>query len=226
MLCLALDASGPAASAAVVRDGSMIAERVLVREKAHASMLAPMAKGVMEDAGASIEDMAVIACVAGPGSFTGVRIGVALAQGIALTAGKPCCAVNALEALAYPHRFDRRLICAILDARVGQVYGAAFAHGQRLLEDVALPLEEYVGRIRPLGESYLFVGDGTHIHGQALSAALGAAADIDATRMLRASDAAFLALSAQEKWEHAAALRPLYLRAPQAERERMARLDG
>ena len=223
MLCLAVDASGPAASAALVRDGALLAERVLVREKAHASELAPMTWGVLKDALLSVDDVDVVACVIGPGSFTGVRIGVALAQGIALAADKPCCAVDALEALALPYRNVGVTVCPVLDARAGQVYGAPFRRGARQMEDVAEPLEAYADRVRFFGGPYLIVGDGARVHGDRLAALLGEDAGCDDTRVLRASDAALIALSRRDAWIHPAALRPLYLRAPQAERERMAR---
>ena len=177
-----------------------------------------------------LQDMDAFAAVTGPGSFTGVRIGVATAKGLAEACGKLCIAVDALEALAENGRFFDGVVCTILDARAGQVYGAAFRVGEktkRLLEDEALKLTEFLDRIETFGGPYLFVGDGIAAHRSVIEERLGERCRFhgQAQASLRPGCAVQLAERKMQAGEVLSpdALLPLYLRAPQAERERLAK---
>ena len=228
---LAIDTSGPVAGCAVLKGGRIVHQIAMNHGLTHSETIMPAVDAALEAAGLSCGDVDVFAAVAGPGSFTGVRIGVCAAKGLAHAVGKPCCAVHALEALAMNFVGFDGLCCPILDARRGQVYCAAFdtASGlpARALEDAAEPLADFLMRL-PGDRRLVFVGDGVPVHAQTITEALGERALIAPANLrdLRADAACVLAATRPETWVDAAALRPIYLRAPQAERERKKRVES
>ena len=227
---LAIDTSGPVAGCAVLMGGKIAHLTAMNHGLTHSETIMPAVDAALSGAGIGCGDVDVFAAVAGPGSFTGVRIGVCAAKGLAHAVGKPCAAVHALEALAMNFYGFDGLCCPILDARRGQVYCAAFdmAGGMpvRALEDAAQPLQAFLERL-PDDRRLIFVGDGVPVHGEAVRAALGPRAMIapENLRDLRADAACLLAASRPETWAEAARLRPIYLRAPQAERNRRAAMQ-
>ena len=228
---LAIDTSGPVAGCALLREGRIAHLAVMNHGLTHSETIMPAVDAALQAAGLSCRDVDVFAAVAGPGSFTGVRIGVCAAKGLAHAAGKPCARVHALEALAMNFYGFDGLCCPILDARRGQVYCAAFdmSRGmpQRALEDAAQPLQEFLARL-PGDRRLVFVGDGVPVHAEAVKQALGERALIapENLRDLRADAACLLAAARPDTWVPAAQLRPIYLRAPQAERERKKRAES
>jgi tRNA threonylcarbamoyladenosine biosynthesis protein TsaB len=223
MVLLTLDASSSTASACVTRDDRVLYEGYLNNGLTHSSFLMPMAENAMKYAGVEIGEIDAFGCVVGPGSFTGVRIGVATVMGLA--GDKPCAPVDGLEALAAQAGEFDGLVCPILDARAGQVYAAAFDGGRREMEDQPVKLEALLENLAATGRRCLFVGDGATAHEERLRKVSFAVVAPPALRGLRASFAAALAAARPETWVSADRLRPLYLRAPQAERERAARLQ-
>lgn len=229
MTILGIDTSGPAAGVSVWKDGkprhSMTADVGLT----HSETLMPMVDQALSAAGLSVEDVELIACVAGPGSFTGVRIGVCAAKGFALARDIPCARIDALEALAAgAYGFDGE-ICPILDARRGQVYCARFRFFEgalpvRLAEDMAMKLTDFLAGL-PREGRLLFTGDGVAAHGANIGRALGARALIAKPHLslLRADAACYLAEMNPALRVPGEILEPIYLRKPQAERERAAR---
>ena len=221
MLMLSLDASSQAATAALLTDGAVLCEYTQNQPKTQSVKLLPMIEQMLADCALSLSDVDVFACGVGPGSFTGVRIGVATARGFAKTLDKPCVAVDALECMAAGAGEFNGIICPIQDARAGQVYGAAFAAGgacpDRLMEDLPLKLEEYVETIQTFGDRFLFLGDGMPVHRAKLEKLLGDAAVFAQPQLafLRPASAAYLASLAEETVDYLA-LEPLYLRAPNA----------
>ena len=212
---------------AILSDGAIVYEAATVNRMTHSVNLLPMIDTALQSAGMTIAEMDRLAVVSGPGSFTGVRIGVSTLKGLAHGAsrngedGKPCVAVDALEAMAAGAGEFRGIICPIQDARAGQVYGAAFTCGTprpgRLMPDTPMKLEDYVARIRTYGERFLFVGDGMPVHREKLAALLGDAA-VDAQPQLaylRPSSVAYLAAQETETVDYRQ-LMPMYLRAPNA----------
>ena len=170
----------------------------------------------------------MLGAVVGPGSFTGVRIGVSTVKALAHAAGKPCVAVDALEALAANVTAFDGVVCPILDARAQQVYGAMFKDGKRVLEDVVEKLALFLDRVEATGEAALFLGDGAPGFEAAIRERLGDKAHFVKPQHngLRAGSACAVAKERLENGEAALdyiTLLPLYLRAPQAERERAAR---
>ncbi len=225
MILLAMDTSGPSLSIAVFEDGILRYEAVQQNGLTHSQTLMPMVEQALQAVQAQAADLDMIAVADGPGSFTGVRIGVAAAKGLARAAGIPCLGVDALEALAYGTGDSHAVVCPIRDARAKQVYGAAFRGGQRLMDDCVLLLQEYLAAASTLGDVLLFTGDGVAPHQEAIKEQLGARARFAPPHLLllKAGAVGALALTRLDKAVPGADLVPRYLRAPQAERERMAR---
>lgn len=225
MTILALDTSGPVCSVAVMADGILRYEARAVNQLTHSRNLLPMVEEALDKAGMRVEDLGLVAAVVGPGSFTGVRIGVATAQGIARGRGIHCLAVNALEAMATSLMNRDICICPIRDARAMQVYGAVFRDGHRLMEDMALSLEEYLDRVTPLEGRLLFVGDGVAPCREGIARRLGERAVFAPAHLVLpgAGAAAALASFRADEAVPPGEMKPLYLRAPQAERLRAQR---
>ena len=230
MLILGIESSAKAASAALCRDGELIAQYYQCAGLTHSRTLLPMAEELLHGTDTALGDLDGVAVAVGPGSFTGVRIGVATVKGLALGADKPCVGVSTLEAMAWGARALGGLLCCVMDARAGQVYNALFAVEdgvpQRLCRDRALKLTE-------LGEEigrtpYFLVGDGAdlcyntlkekcpglHLAPPELRYATGYGVAAAALPLLRTGKTC----SPQD-------LDAFYLRRPQAERERLKRLS-
>ena len=221
MNILAIDTSDPVCGVAVMKAGAIVYEASATNRMTHSVNLLPMIDAACQSAGLGIADMDRIAVVSGPGSFTGVRIGVSTVKGLAHAHKTPCVAVDALEAMAAGAGAFSGVICPIQDARAGQVYGAAFTHGEtrpeRLLPDAPMKLEEYIAAIQSIGDRFLFLGDGMPVHREKLAKLLGDAAvfAMPHQAFLRPASAAYLASLAENTVDYLA-LEPLYLRAPNA----------
>ncbi len=221
MNVLAIDTSGPVAGVAVIKEDKLAYEAIAINKLTHSVNLMPMVEQGLNNAGLATTEIGFVACVVGPGSFTGVRIGVSAAKALAHGLNIPCVGVNALEALAqFPFE---GIVCPILDAKANQVYGAAFKEGLRLMEDKALKLNEYLEKLQAFGDRFLFLGDGAETYEAPILATLKEKAMFLPPHLnhLRPGAVAWLSLK-QEKSDYLQ-LEPLYLRAPQAERERVAR---
>ena len=225
MNILMIDTSGSACGVAIAQAGKIVCELQLTSGRTHSQRVMPMVDTALEMCELTPSDIDVFGAVVGPGSFTGVRIGVSTVKALAQATGKPCLGVDALEALAYGACGFVGTIAPLFDARRSQVYAAAFAGGAefaRLQDDVAAPLDEFV-RGLPQGE-VLFLGDGADA-GRARIAELRPGARFAPAHMNfpRAAAVCALAQAHPERAVDYLALKPLYLRAPQAERERLAK---
>ena len=228
MNIVALDTSGPAASCAVMKDGAIVALTMMNHGLTHSETIMPALDNAMRGAGMTCEQVDAFVAVAGPGSFTGVRIGVCAVKGLAHAWNKPCARVDALEALAMNYCGFDGLACPILDARRSQVYCAAFdmKNGlpERIMDDAAMDITAFVESL-PKERRIVFLGDGLRVHTQTLlemrNDALIASANL---RDIHADAACVLAAAHPEDWMEARLLTPIYLRAPQAERERDRRM--
>ena len=230
MNILAVDTSGPVCGTAILQDDRVLAEYTTQNQLTHSVNLMTMIDTQLRVSGLTLQDMDRIACVTGPGSFTGVRIGVSTAKGLAHGAGKPCMAVDALEAMAMNALFFDGLICPIQDARAGQVYGAAFLPGTRPLrcmEDHPVKIELYADELESLckekamNAKYLFLGDGMPVHRAYLKERLKDRAVFAPPHLsfIRPSAAAVLGAMSEETLTYTE-LMPLYLREASAERNR------
>ena len=233
MNLLAVDTSGPVAGVAVLRDGAIAYEAAAVNHLTHSANLMPMIEEALSRAGLDIADIDLYAAVTGPGSFTGVRIGVSAVKGMAHGAGKPCVGVDALEALAASLCLSDALLCPLQDARAGQVYAAAFLPGlppRRVLPNMAEKLDVFLDQALAAAEGrpLCFMGDGVAPHQQAIRDRLGERAVFTPAhlRYLRPASVAMLAALHADDAVDYLTLMPVYLRAPQAERERARRLGG
>lgn len=230
MNILMIDTSGPACGVAIAREGRLVCDMQLVSGRTHSQRVMPMVEAALAMSDMGVSDIDVFGAVTGPGSFTGVRIGVSSVKALAHAADKPCVGVDALHALAANIQAFDGVVCPILDARAQQVYGAMFRAGdvpQRLCGDEAMPLTAFLDRVEATDERALFLGDGVAAMRGTIEARLGGRAQFAAPQHmnLRAGSACAIAMRLAEQGETTDYLHllPLYLRAPQAERERAAR---
>ena len=231
MKILSLETSAKACSAAVTDDGAVLASAFQNAGLTHSRSLMPMVEAMLKNASLTLADMDAVAVARGPGSFTGIRIGVAAAKGLAFAGEKPVIGVSTLEAMAQQCAcLGGRIVCA-MDARRGQIYNAVFRAEDsvltRLSEDRAIALPELTAELAGSDEPITVVGDGAALCLQALEAAglpcrpappqliAQSAVGVGLTAQRLSADPAEL-LSAQ-------ALTPFYLRPPQAQtlRERL-----
>ncbi|MDO5022175.1 MAG: tRNA (adenosine(37)-N6)-threonylcarbamoyltransferase complex dimerization subunit type 1 TsaB [Eubacteriales bacterium] len=221
MKILCVDTSGPTCSLAIADEQRLLYESFVLNKLTHSVNLMPMIEEAFEKSSLSVSDVDYFAAVTGPGSFTGVRIGVSAVKAMAHAKNKPCIAVNALDAYAYGFLSSDKIICSIRDARNKQVYTALYKDGQRLTDYKALTLKELFSLIESYNEDCIFVGDGTAPYREDIinnfkDKALIAPLQLNA---LRASYAAAIALKHTDEAVSPEELLPFYLRKPQAERE-------
>ena len=231
MKILALETSAVTASAAVTEDERLLAQSFQNSGLTHSATLMPMVSDLLKNTGLALKDMDVIAVAAGPGSFTGVRIGVAAAKGLAWPEDKPCAPCSTLESMAWQCAHVGGEICAAMDARRNQVYCARFrAEGGaliRLTEDRAMGLDELAAEVRAAAAPQTLVGDGAQLvraalKGQGLPCALMPPHLLYQTAWGVARCA--LRMAREGQLVSAAAMAPSYHRLSQAERERLERM--
>ena len=227
MLTLAFESSARAASVALCRDGALLSQYSQCSALTHSRTLLPMAEDLLKNAEFSMADIDLFAVAHGPGSFTGIRIGVSTVKGLAWALEKPCVGVSTLEAMAWHGLAAGGLICPVMDARRSQVYNALFhitdGRPQRLTPDRPIALAELAEELRALDEPVFLVGDGTALAESYLKQqGLPFRA---APENLLWQSAWGVAMAAADKTPGTADdLLPVYLRLSQAERERQARL--
>ena len=229
MKILALESSAKAASCAVLADGVPLASAWQSTGLTHSRTLLPMVQDMLHSSELSLADMDAVAVAVGPGSFTGLRIGLATVKGLSWAAEKPCIGVSTLEGMAYPLSHLEGIIVCAMDARRSQIYNAVFlAEGgklTRLREDRAISLEDAAADIREMDGPITIVGDGAALcHEYFINAGIDC---VLAPAHLRQQSAVGVAMAAEAAGERAAVpaqeLMPVYLRLSQAERERLAR---
>ena len=226
MKILAIDSSAKAASAALVEDGRLLGEFFINVGLTHSQTLMPMVEDLLKNTDVKLSEVEAFAVSAGPGSFTGLRIGIASVKGMALLSDTPCVGVSTLEAMAYNFIGEDVLICAVMDARCNQVYNAIFevrdAKVTRLTPDRTISIEALYAEVAALDREVLFVGDGALLCYNRKINGLNVRLAPEAKRFQRASSVAFSALEALARGQEpvsSEALAPTYLRIPQAERE-------
>lgn len=219
-MILGIDSSAISAGCALVENDKIIAEEFLNTKHTHSETLLPMVKSMLQSAGVRLNDVEAVAVSAGPGSFTGLRIGISCVKGMCAGAEKPCIAVSTLDAIAHNFIGVDGIICACMDARRKQVYNAIFRSEsgaiERLCGDRAISAKELSDEISSFSEKIIFAGDGAELmdnfteHKYLLSP--------PALRYQRGSGVCFAARELSRISPEA--LMPAYLRLSQAERER------
>ncbi|MCM1165508.1 MAG: tRNA (adenosine(37)-N6)-threonylcarbamoyltransferase complex dimerization subunit type 1 TsaB [Lachnospiraceae bacterium] len=225
-MILGIDASAISAGCALYEGGKIVAEQFLNTRHTHSETLLPMVKVMLGSAKITLAEVDKIAVTTGPGSFTGLRIGISCVKGMCFGSGKPCVSVSTLEAIAYNFVQIDGIICACMDARCRQVYNALFRSENgvitRLCADRAISAAALSEELSALGERVILAGDGAELM-HSFTEGKHELAPI-ALRFQRGSG---VCLAAENKPEiAAAALMPSYLRLPQAERERLAKSHG
>ncbi len=224
MKILAVDSSAKTASVALVDNGILISECFVNAGLTHSRTLMPMVDNTLTQADLKIEDIDAFAVNAGPGSFTGIRIGVAALKGLALASGKLCAGVSTLEACAYNFADENCIVCVSMDARCNQVYTALFrcknGSVNRLCEDKAVSVDDLGNELLQYDEKIILAGDGAEICFRTFADKLkNCVLAGENRRYQRAYGCAVAALNNKDLFKDSAELAPVYLRLPQAERE-------
>jgi len=214
MVVLGLDSTGKSASVALVKDGRVLAEKFQNSGYTHSETLAPMLCELLCETGISAGLVDLIAVTAGPGSFTGIRIGLATVKGFAFLHDTPCQPISTLSCLAYPMADFNGIVCPALDARRGQIYNALFSGGQRLVGDRAIAAAD----LAPLTGPVCLLGDGAELCLSHLPQAVLAPPEHLLQRAVFAALMADMNYAVSPDW-----LMPSYLRLSQAEREKNAK---
>lgn len=228
MRILAVESSAVTASAAILTDNILTAEYTVNYKKTHSQTLLPMIDEICAMTETSADSFDVIAVSVGPGSFTGLRIGIATGKGIALALGKKMAAVPTLDAMAYNLFGTDKLICAVMDARRRHLYNNIYYFNEenslcRLRQQSLSSYEELADELNSLAKPVVFVGDGVQAAGEFFREKLTCGYEFALPHMntQRAASVAYLAMKMAERGEllDAAAVKPDYLRPSQAERE-------
>ena len=227
MLTLAFESSAKAASAALCEDGRLISQVIQCSGLTHSRTLLPMAEDLLKNAETDMKQIDCFAVAQGPGSFTGIRIGIATVKGLAWAAEKPCIGVSTLAAMAWNGTAAGGLVCAVMDARRSEVYSALFRIRDgipvRLCPDRAISLSALAEELETMDETPFLVGDGAELTASFLRER--ELAFRFPPECLRWQSAWGVAMeSVGKKQISSQELLPVYLRLSQAERERQARL--
>ena len=233
MRILAFETSAKAASVALMEEGKLLASGYQNTGMTHSQTLLVMAEDLLKQCGLTPRDVDAVAVAAGPGSFTGVRIGVAAAKGFAWGRELPCFGVSTLEAMALHPGIYEGIICPVMDARRAQVYNALFRAERgaitRLTEDRAISLAELGEELKKWEQPIFLVGDGSNLCYNTLKDSVPGLVLPPEHRMHQRAEgvalAARLQMDAGDPGD-AAALTPNYLRLSQAERERAERMQN
>lgn len=230
MLTLALESSAKTASAALFEDGRLLGQYFQASGLTHSRTLLPMAEDLLKNTEHSPADLGLIAVAHGPGSFTGLRIGMAAAKGLAWALEIPCVGVSTLEAMAFGGPdMEGSLLCCCMDARRQQVYNALFevkdGKPRRLCPDRAIAVAELEKELAETKKAWILLGDGAELCYNTIDRS--AVTLHLAPEPLRLQNARGVALAAREHEPHSAhELLPVYLRLSQAERERQERMKN
>ena len=240
MKILAIDTTAKTAAIAIADGEKLIASATLNAPGTHSVTILPAVDMLLKGSSLTVADIDAFACSAGPGSFTGVRIGVALIKGLAFGTDKPCIGVSSLESLARNAVGFDGIVCPVMDARRNQLYNALFRFENgalvRITEDRLLTADELAEDLSKYSDKILFVGDGYAIAESKIIALDGSGRMSVAPEFYRwqngysVAQSALAVINSAEDGDlssyTAAALSPVYLRASQAERERNEKLSA
>ena len=234
MRILAIDSSAQVASVALLSEDAVLAEYSVDYRKTHSQTLLPMIDEVLRMTETAKEDITAIAVAAGPGSFTGLRIGAATVKGLAMVWNVPVVPVSTIAGIAANFAGSGDPVCPLMDARRGQVYTGVYGfNGSTVVEyipDTCITIEPWIAKVNELGRKVIFAGDAYSVFRDAI--AKGVTVHYEFAPIHRAKQNAAsvgwlgLTLYKEGKTVSAEAFAPTYLRISQAERERAERLEG
>lgn len=231
MIILSVDTSAKVSSVSVVNEDRILVEFNIDTRLTHSQTLMPMLNAVLECSNLTFDDIDYFAVANGPGSFTGLRIGIAAIKGLAFACNKQCIPVSTLKGLAYNLRDLDTIICATMDARCNQVYYALFDFQKksliRLCDDKADSIDNLIEHLSSYNKKIIFVGDGAELcYNKAKDILQNVSIASIERRYQKASSVGFAAFDDFEGHKQdASELMPAYLRLPQAERERLNKID-
>ncbi len=230
MKILALDTAAQSCSVAITADGALCAELTALKNQTHSKHLMPLIDSVLSIAGFRVEELDGLAVTIGPGSFTGLRIGISTIKGLAHALNRPAVGISSLEALAWQCADRSHLICPLLDARKGEVYCATYRYDQKgLVPQTPARAVEPEAVARDITENCVFIGSGARLYRHKLKSLLGDRAHFvpHAQDILRASSIAFLSMPRfkTNARQAPADLVPLYIRKSDAELNMAAKSD-
>ncbi len=229
MKILAIECSSTACSAAVLENEKIVASGYVNVKLTHSQTLMPMVESILKSSMINIGEIDGFAVSAGPGSFTGIRIGISAVKGLAIPQKKPCVAVSTLQSMAVNYRDSDCIVCAVMDARCNQVYNAIFdVEGgkiTRLCEDRALMCDELAKNLKNMSQNekkrVIIVGDGAELFYSFVEELQNVTISVPEHRYQNAVGVGLVALDEFKNNKHQTPeeLLPFYLRLPQAERE-------
>jgi len=226
MVTLAVDTATLCASGAIAENGKILVELNLQYGKTHSEKIVPMIKTMLDMTGMDAADIDLYAVSVGPGSFTGLRIGVVTVKGFAYAHKKPVCGIMTLDALAYSMPDFKGIISPMLDARNNQVFTALYRKEnnclEKILPETGIHIDEWADKLDSFNEDVLILGDAVPLHFERLKSRLNekivrASIDLSYTRAAAVALLAEKAFS-NNQYESAFDLKPMYLRKSQAER--------
>lgn len=235
MKILAIDSSGNVAGVAIVEDQIILAHYSVNYKKTHSQTLLPMIDEIVKMAEVDLQTIDAIAIAAGPGSFTGLRIGSATAKGLGLALDIPIIEVPTVDALAFQLYGNERLICPMMDARRNQVYTGLYrfrlengvAKFEIVTPQCAIAVEDMLGQINEMGQGVIFLGDGAAAYHSIISEKTTVDYEFAPAGFSQQNPSALATLALQYFEDgqvvSADAHKPEYLRLSQAERERLER---
>ena len=223
MKILAVDSSAKSAGVAVAENGRLISECFVNNALTHSRTLMPMVENALSQADLTLKDIDAICVNAGPGSYTGIRIGVAAVKGLAMCDNIPCAGVSTLECIAYNFADEECIVCAAMDARCNQVYTALFrcdgVNVSRICEDKAMSIDELGDELADYVDKIYLAGDGAELCFKAFGDKIPNAKLSGENRRYQRAFGTALAAENKNEFIDSALLAPVYLRLPQAERE-------
>ncbi len=225
MKILALDTTACTSTVAVLNNEALLGVYTVNTNNKHSETLLPMVKNLLATLSLTIDDIDAYAVSNGPGSFTGVRIGMATIKGLAFGRDAKCVEISTIEALAQNLEGFDGIVCPIMNARRGQVYTGAFLNGERIINDTCMMLDELIPLLEKYGKKIYFTGDGYSLVEK--RSITGMEQTPEALRYQNAYSVGKLAYKKLQRGEYTTDtdLRVEYLRKPQAEREREEKLE-
>lgn len=222
MKIFAMDTSTLTASVAVLDEDKLLGEYTVSEKLTHSQTIMPMADSLLSSLGSSLKDMDAFAVCLGPGSFTGLRIGMATVKSFSQVLNKPVIGVSSLDAAAYNFCYaEDVIICPMIDARRNEVYTSFYKNGEKLIDDKAIHIDELLQELG--GKKVIFCGDASKVHEDRIKSRTCEEWKIAPCHLMlpKASSVAYSALKRAKKgdFDDAYTLNPVYLRKSQAERE-------